>query len=52
MEPLLESLHLILSQPRDHDVSGEVAEAVGYEDMDLIMEILRTRDALVKEVRF
>ncbi|KAJ7437833.1 Sec63 Brl domain-containing protein [Mycena galericulata] len=49
VEPLLESLHLILSQPRDHDVSGEVAEAVGYEDMDLIMEILRTRDALMKE---
>lgn len=50
VEPLLESLHSILSQPRDHDVSGEVAEAVGYEDMDMIMEILNTREELVKQV--
>ncbi|KAJ7129808.1 Sec63-domain-containing protein [Mycena epipterygia] len=50
VEPLLESLYSILSQPRVHDVSGEVAEAVGYDDMDLIMEILKTRDVLVKEL--
>ncbi|KAJ7742479.1 Sec63-domain-containing protein [Mycena maculata] len=51
VEPLLESLYSILTQPRDHDVSGELAEAVGYEDMDLIVEILRTRDELVKELQ-
>jgi hypothetical protein len=51
-EPLFESLYSILSQPRDHDVSGEVAEAVGYEDMDMIMEILQNRETLVKQVRF
>ncbi|KAF7355212.1 putative helicase mug81 [Mycena sanguinolenta] len=50
-EPLLESLYSTLSQPRDHDVSGEVAEAVGYEDMDLIMEILQNRETLVKQLQ-
>lgn len=50
-EPLLDSLYSILSQAPEHDVSGDVAEAVGYEDMDLVMEIIQTRSALVKEVR-
>ncbi|KAJ6516016.1 Sec63-domain-containing protein [Mycena sanguinolenta] len=50
-EPLLESLYSILSQPRDHDVSGEVAEAVGYEDMDLIMEILQNQETLMKQLQ-
>ncbi|KAF7352893.1 putative helicase mug81 [Mycena venus] len=49
-EPLLESLYSILSQPRDHDVSEEVTEAVGYEDMDVIMEILQNRETLVKQL--
>ncbi|KAJ7179883.1 Sec63 Brl domain-containing protein [Mycena crocata] len=39
-----------MSQPRSHDISGEVAEVVGYEDMELIVEILESRDALVKQL--
>ncbi|KAJ6539226.1 Sec63-domain-containing protein [Mycena capillaripes] len=50
VEPLLESLYSILSQPRHHDVSGEVAEAVGYEDIDAVMEILQNRETLVKQL--
>ncbi|KAJ7904375.1 Sec63-domain-containing protein [Mycena olivaceomarginata] len=49
-EPLLESLYLILSQSRDHDVSGEVAEAIGFEDMDIVMEILRNRGTIVQQL--
>ncbi|KAK7061615.1 putative helicase mug81 [Favolaschia claudopus] len=48
--PLLESLYSILSRSQDHDVSEEVAEAVGYEDMELVVDILKNRETLVKQL--
>ncbi|KAJ7068154.1 Sec63-domain-containing protein [Mycena amicta] len=48
-EHLLDSLPSLLLQTQN-DISGEVAEAVGYEDMELVMEILESRVSLGKQL--
>ncbi|CAK5275707.1 unnamed protein product [Mycena citricolor] len=51
VEPILQSLHALLSRPQSDDISGDVVEIVGYEDMELVMEILQEdRSALAKQI--
>ncbi|KAF5393646.1 hypothetical protein D9757_000135 [Collybiopsis confluens] len=48
---LLSSLHPVLSSARpDDDISGELAELIGFEEIELVMEIIRERKCLVEEL--
>ncbi|KAF7332131.1 hypothetical protein MKEN_00094100 [Mycena kentingensis (nom. inval.)] len=49
-EHLVDVLLRLLEQPPTNDISGDVAEVVGYEDMDLVMEILASRGTLSKQL--
>lgn len=52
LRPLLGSLHTILSSDRHNDdISGEIAEMVGFDEIDLVMDMLNERAAVVHEVR-
>lgn len=52
VEPLLVTMQTILTSPRkDDDISGELAELIGYEDIELVVEILNNRPLVVQEVR-
>jgi len=45
------ALHLALSSSRpDDDISGDIAELVGFDDIELVMEILDNRALIVQEV--
>ncbi|KAG6840440.1 hypothetical protein C0991_006705 [Blastosporella zonata] len=49
--PLLESLRVILSSGRGDDIiSGELVEIIGFDDIDLVMDILKDRDAVAQEL--
>lgn len=48
---LLDSLRSALSSPRSNDdISTELVELIGFDDIELVMEILSNRPAVVKEV--
>ena len=51
VKPLLATLRSTLSshQPND-DISGDLAELVGFDDIELVMEILDNRAFIVQEV--
>lgn len=52
VEPLLATLQSALSSSRPNDdISGEIAELIGFEDIELVMEILDNRMSVVQEVR-
>lgn len=52
-EFLYKALYSILSSDRPNDdISGEVADIIGFEDIDLAMEILNYRVPILQEVRF
>ncbi|GLB33685.1 putative sec63 Brl domain containing protein [Lyophyllum shimeji] len=49
--PLLDSLHAILASTREDDVvSGEIAEIVGFDDIELVMDILSQRTSVAEEL--
>lgn len=51
LRPLLGSLHTILSSDRHNDdISGEIAEMVGFDEIDLVMDMLNERAAVVHEL--
>ncbi|KAF5387927.1 hypothetical protein D9615_000311 [Tricholomella constricta] len=51
IRPLLGSLRTALSSDRADDViSGEIAEIVGFDDIELAMDILKDRVSLAKEL--
>lgn len=53
IEPLLQSIHSILSSGRNDDhISEELAEICGFDHIDLVMEMLNDRSTTVKEVWF
>ncbi|THH02446.1 hypothetical protein EW026_g463 [Hermanssonia centrifuga] len=50
-EPLLASLRSLLSSTRPDDaISGELVDTLGFEDMDLVMEILGDRTNVAREL--
>lgn len=51
IEPLFVTLHSILfsSRPND-DISGEIAELIGFDEIELVMEILDNRTSVMMEV--
>ncbi|KAF7301385.1 hypothetical protein MIND_00703700 [Mycena indigotica] len=49
-EQLLDTLPTLLLQPHGQDISGEVAEIIGYDDMDLVLEILESREGVGKQL--
>ena len=49
LEPLLATLQTALSSTRV-DISEELTEILGYDDMDLVMDILDDRISVAKEV--
>lgn len=52
-EFLFKALYSVLSSDRPNDdISGEVADIIGFEDIDLAMEILDHRVPILQEVRF
>jgi hypothetical protein len=52
VEPLLDSLLAITSSSKPNEtISEEVAEIIGYDDIELTMEILDNRTAITQEVR-
>ncbi|OCH90702.1 Sec63-domain-containing protein [Obba rivulosa] len=51
VEPLLKSLLSTLSSPRPDDaISEELAELIGFENIELVMEILSNRSAAAKDI--
>jgi antiviral helicase SLH1 len=51
VEPLMAMLHSTLSSSRPNDdISGDIAELVGFDDIELVMEILDNRASIVQEV--
>jgi len=51
-DQIIQSLLSILSSPRTNDeISGEIAELLGYEEIELVMHILDNRPAAIKQVR-
>jgi hypothetical protein len=51
IRPLLGSLYTVLSSDRrNDDISGEIAEMVGFDEIDLVMDILNERAAVAHEV--
>lgn len=50
-EPLLRSLHSILSSSRPNDaISEELAEMLGFDELELLVEILDARGSITNEV--
>jgi len=47
LEPLLSTLS---SDRRDEDISAELAELIGFEDIELVMEIIHNRSMFVEAV--
>ncbi|KNZ73815.1 Putative helicase mug81 [Termitomyces sp. J132] len=51
LSPLLDSIRTIISSNREDDViSGELAEIIGFDDIDLVMDILKDRSAVAQEL--
>jgi antiviral helicase SLH1 len=51
VEPLMAMLHSTLSSSRPNDdISGDIAELVGFDDIELVMEILDNRASIVQEL--
>lgn len=51
VEPLLATLHSILSSSKlNDDISSDLADLIGLDDIELIMEILENRSTVVDEV--
>lgn len=51
IEPLLQPLNSLLSSSRPNDsISEELAEMIGFEEIELVMEILSERDSICQEV--
>lgn len=51
IEPLLMSLNSLLSSSRPNEsISEELAELIGFEEIELAMDILNQRDSLCHEV--
>lgn len=51
LEPVLGTLHSTLASSRPNDdISGELAELVGFDDIELVMELLDNRTYAVQEV--
>ncbi|KAK7470778.1 putative steryl acetyl hydrolase mug81 [Stygiomarasmius scandens] len=48
LEPLLSTLS---SDRRDEDISAELAELIGFEDIELVMEIIHNRSMFVEALR-
>ncbi|KAJ3793124.1 Sec63-domain-containing protein [Lentinula aff. detonsa] len=52
VEHLLGSLQSILTLPRhDDEISGELVELLGFDNIELVMDILKERHLLVKEIQ-
>ncbi|KAJ3810639.1 Sec63-domain-containing protein [Lentinula lateritia] len=52
VEHLLGSLQSILASPlHDDEISGELAELVGFDEIELVMDIIRNRHSLVQELQ-
>lgn len=52
VRPLLDSLRTILSSDRHDDaISGEIAEIIGFDDIDLVMNIIQERRTVAQKVR-
>ncbi|KAG6817216.1 hypothetical protein H0H87_011574 [Tephrocybe sp. NHM501043] len=52
VQPLLGSIRAILSSNRGDDViSGELAEIIGFDDIDLVMDILKDRNIVAQELK-
>jgi hypothetical protein len=51
VEPLFPTLHSTLSSSRPNDgISGDIAELIGFDDIELVMEILDNRASIVQAV--
>lgn len=51
VKPLIPALHSTLSSSRpDDDISEDIAELVGFDAIELVMEILDNRALIVQEV--
>ncbi|KAG6911722.1 hypothetical protein DXG01_007972 [Tephrocybe rancida] len=51
VRPLLKSLRTILSSPREDDlISGDLVEIIGFDDIDLVMDILKDRGTVMQEL--
>ncbi|KAG6868444.1 hypothetical protein C0993_002582 [Termitomyces sp. T159_Od127] len=52
LSPLLDSIRDIISSHREDDViSGQLAEIIGFDDIDLVMDILKDRSGVAQELR-
>lgn len=51
LSPLLGSIRAIISSNRGDDaISGELAEIIGFDEIDLVMDILKDRIGVAQEV--
>ena len=51
MSPVLHSLSDLLSSPRPDDaISEQLAEILGFEELDLAMEVLNDRQTVARDV--
>ncbi|RDB22853.1 putative helicase mug81 [Hypsizygus marmoreus] len=52
LQPLLGPLYTVLSSDRPDDIiSGEIAELIGFDEIDLVMDILKERAFVARELK-